>query len=356
MPKINFYPGPSMLPPEVLEEAVENFKEYNHSGVSIAEISHRAPAFEKIIEDASSLVNELYDLNNEFDILWLPGGASSQLILAPMNLVHPDETIGFIDTGFWATKAMHAANEWCHVQVIDSSENTNYDRIPSAWTLPKDLKYLHVVSNETIDGIQYHTYPDISIPIVADMTSDFLSRPIPKEKFSILFASAQKNFGIAGITCVLIRKGILKDRKGKKLPTILDYQTEIDHRSLYHTTPTFPVYVSYLCLLWTKANGGVNGMNKMNKAKAELLYHTIDKSEIFNSMAMKEDRSVMNVCFTAIHQEIEKLFFDFIASHNIIGLKGWPSKGGFRASIYNAMPIENVKFLSDLMIEFESKL
>ncbi len=356
MKKINFYPGPSMLPPEVLEEASENLKEYNHQGVSIAEISHRAPAFEKIIDEASSLVNELMSLNNKFDILWLPGGASSQLILAPMNLTSKNDTIAFVDTGFWATKAMNAANQYCKIRVLDSAMSTHYDRIPKNWNPPKDVQYLHIVSNETIDGTQYHSFPEVDVPIVCDMTSDFLSRKIPIDLFDVIFASAQKNFGIAGITCVLIRKNKLTNRKPDFLPYIFDYQTEIDNRSLYHTSPTFPVYVAYLSLKWTKDQGGVQIMNERNKLKAGLLYKTLEESSVFNPMVVKEDRSIMNACFNAINENIEKQFLDYATEQNIIGIKGWSTKGGFRASMYNAMPLESVQYLCDVMKEFESKL
>ena len=361
MKKHNFNPGPAVIPPSVLEEAASSLIEYEHLGISIAEMSHRAPAFLSIIEEATALVKQLYGLTDDFEVIWVPGGASSQLAIAPMNLVSPRQSMAIVDTGYWATKAIKAASEICKVHVLGSSNETNYDRIPKDWALPKGTQYLHVVSNETIDGTQYHDYPSIAalslakttVPIVADMTSDFLSRPLPLDKFGIIFASAQKNFGMAGVTCVIIRKDMLERQVKRPIPSIFNYKTHVLTQSLYHTCATFPVYVSMLTLRWTLAQGGLIEMQRRNNEKSTLLYNEIDKNPLFKGSVVKEDRSVMNVCFKAINAEIEAGFLDFAEKNNVIGIKGFPTVGGFRASIYNAMPLESVLVLVDLMKEFE---
>ena len=353
MKKYNFNPGPAVIPPSVLEAAASSLIEYDHSGISIAEISHRAPAFLSIIEEAIDLVKQLYGLTDDFEVIWVPGGASSQLAIAPMNLVSPRQSTAIVDTGYWATKAIKAASEICKVHVLGSSKETNYDRIPKNWALPKGTQYLHVVSNETIDGTQYHDYPSVNAPIVADMTSDFLSRPIQLDKFGIIFASAQKNFGMAGVTCVIIRKDMLERKVKRNIPSIFNYKTHVSTQSLYHTCATFPIYVSMLTLRWTLAQGGLIEMQRRNNEKSTLLYNEIDRNPLFKGSVVKEDRSVMNVCFKAINAEIEAGFLDFAEKNNVIGIKGFPTVGGFRASIYNAMPLESVKVLVNLMKAFE---
>ena len=356
MKKHNFSPGPAVIPPSVLEEAAESLKEYKGMGISLAEMSHRAPAFLEIIEEATDLIKQLYGLGNDFEVIWVPGGASSQLAIAPMNVLNPRQSMAIVDTGYWATKAIKAASEVAKVHVLASSKDTNYDRIPKDWTLPKSMQYLHVVSNETIDGTQYHEYPNVKVPLVADMTSDFLSRPLPLEKFGIIFASAQKNFGMAGITCVVIRKDMLERTVKRTIPTIFNYKTHISTQSLYHTCPTFPIYVSMLALRWTKEQGGLLEMGRRNSEKANLLYSEIDRNSLFKGSVVKEDRSIMNVCFKAINNDIETAFLDFAEKNDVVGIKGFPTVGGFRASIYNAMPIESVQVLVDLMKGFEKKI
>jgi phosphoserine aminotransferase len=354
MKKHNFSPGPAVMPPSVLAEAAHSLVEMGNLGLSIAEISHRAPPFLAIIEEATALIKTLYGLTNDFDVIWVAGGASAQLAIAPMNLVNPGQSIAVVDTGYWATKAINAAAQLCKVHVLDSSKATNYDRIPKNWTIPKATQYLHVVSNETIDGTQHHDYPSVDMPIIADMTSDFLTRPLPLEKFGVIFASAQKNFGLAGVTCVIIRKDMLTRQVKRTIPSIFDYKTHVSTQSLYHTCPTFPIYVSMLALRWTQQQGGLAEMQRRNAEKAALLYHEIDRNSLFKGSVVEEDRSVMNVCFKANSGDIETAFLDFAEKNNIVGIKGFPTVGGFRASIYNAMPLESVAFLVDLMKEFET--
>jgi phosphoserine aminotransferase len=355
MKKHNFSPGPAVIPPSVLAEAAQSLIDFQHSGLSIAEISHRAPHFLHIIEEATALIKELYGIKDDFEVIWVTGGASSQLAIAPMNLVNPRQSIAALDTGYWATKAIKAASQLCKVHVLASSKETNYDHIPKNWTFPKNTQYLHVVSNETIDGTQYHEYPDVPVPLVADMTSDFLTRPLPLEKFGVIFASAQKNFGLAGVTCVLIRKDMLKRAVKRVIPSIFDYKTHVSNQSLYHTSPTFPIYVSMLALRWIKAQGGLLAMQQRNAQKSALLYEEIDRNPLFKASIVPEDRSVMNVCFKAISPEIEAAFLDVAEKNDVVGIKGFPTVGGFRASIYNAMPLESVEILVNLMRNFNNK-
>lgn len=350
--KHNFSPGPATIPQFVLEEAATSLLDYNHLGMSIAEISHRSPTFLNIIEEATQLIKDLYGIKDEFEVLWMSGGASAQLAIAPMNFIDSRKSAGFVNTGFWANRAIEAAAQICPIHVLASSKETQYDRIPKIGKLPKSVEYLHIVSNETIDGTQYHEYPSVSVPLVADMTSDFLTRPLALDKFGLIFASAQKNLGIAGITCVLIRKDMLNKTVKRTIPTIFNYKTHATHQSLYHTCPTFPIYVSLLFLKWIKAQGGLLAMQEHNQAKAQLLYNAIDKNPYFKGSVQKEDRSVMNVCFRANNASIETAFLDFAEKNNIVGIKGFPTVGGFRASIYNGMPMESVQALADALNRF----
>ncbi|MEY4275136.1 MAG: hypothetical protein RL638_2084 [Bacteroidota bacterium] len=353
MRKHNFSPGPATLPEVVFQQAAEALVDFNQSGLSIAEISHRAPEFTDIIEEATALVKELYQLPDYFEVLWLPGGASSQLAVAPLNLLGANDSMAIVDTGFWAQRSIDAAKEVAQAHVLASSRDTQYDRIPKEWSLPANTKYLHVVSNETIEGIQYHQYPEVDIPLVADMTSDFVSKPLDLDRFGIIFASAQKNFGIAGITCVLVNTKVLPENTGRVIPTIFNYRTHIDNQSLYHTVPTFPVYVALLMLGWIKEQGGLSEMQRRSEAKAQLIYDEIDRNPLFEGIAVKEDRSVLNACFRGIYPEIDAQFLKYLTENNVVGIKGFPTVGGFRASMYNGMPIESVAYLVELMKNFK---
>ena len=247
MRKHNFFAGPATLPFEVIQEASAGLLDYKGMGISIAEVSHRSPIFTDLVDEANALVKKFYNLSDDWAVLWLPGGASSQLTVAPMNLTEPQDKIAFVDSGFWAGRAFEAAANEANAFFLDSSKESQYDRIPKI-SDAQNARYLHVVSNETIDGTQYHQFPEVDAPLVADMTSDFLSRPLPMEKFGVIFASAQKNFGIAGITCVLVNKHVLPEKNSRKIPKIFNYHTHIDENSLYHTIPTYPVYVALLML------------------------------------------------------------------------------------------------------------
>ncbi len=346
MQQHNFSPGPAILPPSVFQALAAGIVNYHDSGLSIAEISHRSPAFLEVIEEATRLVRELYQVPSHWEILWLPGGASSQLSTAPMNLVNPDDTIAIVNTGYWSEKAYDAASAYCHVHRTD----------PKRLDIPEEAKYLHVVSNETIDGIQWHTFPDVKIPLVADMTSDFLSRPIPFEKFALIFASAQKNFGISGITCVLVNPTYIPDSPNKiPAPKIFQYKTHMAEQSLYHTLPTVPVYSSLLMLRWIKAHGGVENMYALAKQKAAMIYQEIDANPNFTGLAPIEKRSIANACFYGNSPEIETQFLTFAEKRGIYGIKGFPTIGGFRASMYTGMPIESVQYLVETMQQFTAQ-
>ncbi|WP_353481790.1 3-phosphoserine/phosphohydroxythreonine transaminase [Haliscomenobacter sp.] len=355
MRKHNFNPGPATIPTEVLAEAAQGLLEYQRTGMSIAEMSHRAPEIMALVEEASALVKSLYGFGDDFEVIWMQGGASAQLAIAPMNLLDKQHAVAIVNTGYWATKAIKAARELGQVEVLASSEATKFDHIPKEWNVPSNAQYFHLVSNETIDGTQWHQYPELSVPLVADMTSDFLTRPIPQEKFGLIFASAQKNFGITGTTCVVIRKDFLSQRTPRQIPTIFDYQTHINEQSLYHTAPTFSIYVALLALRWTQAQGGLHEMERRNAAKAKLLYTEIDRNPLFVGNVKTTDRSLMNACFQITKPELEVAFLEFAAQNDVVGIKGFPTVGGFRASMYNAMPLESVQLLVDLMRDFAKR-
>lgn len=354
MRKHNFFAGPATLPFEVIQEASAGLLDYKGMGISIAEISHRSPIFMDLVDEANALVKKLYNLSDDWAVLWLPGGASSQLTVAPMNLTEPQDKIAFVDSGFWAGRAMEAAANEANAFFLDSSKESQYDRIPKI-TDAQNARYLHVVSNETIDGTQYHQFPEVDVPLVADMTSDFLSRPLPMEKFGVIFASAQKNFGIAGITCVLVNKSVLPEKNSRKIPKIFDYHTHIAENSLYHTIPTYPVYVALLMLRYIDKQGGLAEMQRLNEQKSQLIYQEIDRNPLLTGMVALEDRSVMNACFRSQSPEMDQKINLYLEENDIVGIKGFPIKGGFRASIYNGQSLESVIHLVELLQNFSNQ-
>lgn len=351
MRKHNFFAGPATLPFEVIQEASAGLLDYKGMGISIAEISHRSPIFMDLVDEANALVKKLYNLSDDWAVLWLPGGASSQLTVAPMNLTEPQDKIAFVDSGFWAGRAFEAAANEANAFFLDSSKESQYDRIPKI-SDAQNARYLHVVSNETIDGTQYHQFPEVDVPLVADMTSDFLSRPLPMEKFGVIFASAQKNFGIAGITCVLVNKHVLPEKNSRKIPKIFNYHTHIDENSLYHTIPTYPVYVALLMLRYIDKKGGLTEMQRLSKQKSQLIYQEIDRNPLLTGMVAVEDRSVMNACFRSQTPEMDQKLDLYLVENDIVGIKGFPIKGGFRASIYNGQPLESVIHLVEVLQNF----
>lgn len=347
----NFSPGPALLPKEVFDQGAQALVNYNKSGLSIAEISHRSPIFEALLEETTQLIKELYKIPSHFEVLWVPGGASSQLAIAPINLLKEGESMAFIESGYWAKKAIIATREIRAVEILASASGNSYSKLPELKITECRSKYLHLSSNETIEGLQYSEYPDVGKPLVLDMTSDFLARDIPFDRVAVAFASAQKNFGIAGITCVLVNTNYLLDDKDLKIPSIFNYRTHIANKSLYHTLPTFALYMSLLALRWTKDKGGIQQMQTNATERSSLLYNVIDEHPKLKSITL-ENRSKMNVCFktnTALEEEqLKKL----LKENNIIGIDGFHTIGGFRASMYNFMPIESVEFLCKILNEF----
>lgn len=356
MKKHNFSAGPAILPAPVLKEAGKAAVNYQGMGLSLLELSHRGPEFTAIIEEANALMKEIIGLPEGYHVLWLSGGASTQFFMAPMNLLNPDETAAYTDTGTWANKAIKEAKGFGNVQVLASSKEQNYNFIPKGYKIPKDVKYLHLTSNNTIFGTQLHKFPKSPVPLVCDMSSDFLSRPFDPSQFGLIYAGAQKNLGPAGTTVVIVRENLLGTVK-RHLPSMLDYRTFIAENSLYNTPPVFPIYVSLLTLRWIKKNGGLKGMQRRNKAKAAVLYQEIDRNPLFKGTTAIEDRSLMNVCFVMEEKyaALEKEFLKETEAHGMVGLKGHRSVGGFRASIYNAMPKSSVQALADLMADFAKR-
>ncbi len=349
----NFSSGPAILPQSVMQEAAEGVKNLNNSGLSVLEISHRSPAFTAILEEAVALVYELLNIpQDDYAVLFLTGGASSQFFMAPMNILNPGQTAGYIDTGAWSTKAIKEAKHFGEVEVIASSKDANFNYVPQDYTVPAGLRYLHMTSNNTIFGTQTHAWPDTDVPLVCDMSSDIFSRSLPIEKFGIIYAGAQKNMGPAGTTLVIVRKDLLGQVE-RSIPTMLDYNTHIGKNSSFNTPPVFPIYVSMLTMRWVKANGGVAAMERINAEKASMLYQEIDSNPRFEgTVANEESRSVMNVTFVPTAEADKQKFFDACAAAGISTINGHRSVGGFRASIYNAMPKESVAHLIDVMRNF----
>jgi phosphoserine aminotransferase len=352
MKKHNFSAGPAILPASVLAQAAEGVRDINGSGLSILEISHRSPTFTAIIEEAEALIRELAGIGEEYAILFLSGGASTQFFQVPMNLLNEDDRAGYADTGTWSSKAIKEAKAFGKIDVLASSKADNYNYIPKGYEIPAGLRYFHFTSNNTIFGTQYHPWPEADCPLGCDMSSDMLSRPIPVDRFGLIYAGAQKNLGPAGVTLVIVRKDLL-GHVSRQLPSMLDYRVHIENQSLYNTPPVFPIYVTMLTLRWIKEHGGLAAIDRHNRDKAALLYNEIDSNPLFvGTVKDPADRSLMNVTFVTRAAEDEKAFLDYAKSHGIMDIKGHRSVGGFRASIYNAMPAESVAYLVELMHSF----
>jgi phosphoserine aminotransferase len=349
----NFNAGPSTLPQSVLEEASKAIINFNNSGLSILEIGHRTPLFESVIEEARSLVRELMNLDDDHEVLYLHGGATVQFMQVPMNLLDENETVAIAETDVWGTKAIKEARLFGKVDVVCTSKESNFNYIPKDFTVPGDAKYFHITSNNTIYGTQWQKIPEVKVPLVADMSSDILSRKLDFNSFDLIYAGAQKNMGAAGTNLVVVNKNILGKIK-RAIPAIMDYRNHINAKSMLNTPPVFAIYVSMLTLRWLKENGGVEAIEKRNNEKAAFLYNAIDNSSIFiPTVVKKEDRSKMNVCFVMKDKEMEKSFLEFTQKNNIYGIKGHRTVGGFRASLYNALPLSSVEYLVAKMEEFE---
>ncbi len=347
----NFNAGPSILPQVVFEEAAQAVLNYNNTGLSILETGHRTPVFQAVMDEARELVRELMQLDADHEVLFLHGGASTQFMQVPMNLLNEKETAAYTDTDVWGSKAIKEAKLFGNVDVVCSSKEGGYRFIPKDFAVPNDAKYFHLTTNNTIYGTQWQHIPRVSIPIVADMSSDILSRQLDFNAFDLIYAGAQKNVGAAGVNLVVVNKNILGKVK-RAIPTMMDYRNHIREGSMLNTPPVFAVYVCMLTLRWLKSKGGVAGIEKLNNEKAELLYNEIDSNPLFTGLAAREDRSKMNVCFTLSDESREQAFLAFAKEHNIAGIKGHRTAGGFRASLYNALPVASVQVLVDVMRGF----
>ncbi|HMH22784.1 MAG TPA: 3-phosphoserine/phosphohydroxythreonine transaminase [Puia sp.] len=350
----NFNSGPSILPKEVMEQASQAIGEFNNTGLSILEIGHRTPMFQAVVEEAISTTKELMQLSPEHEVLFLHGGASTQFFQIPMNLLNENETAAYLDCGIWGTKAIKEAKIYGNVEVVGSSKDKNYTYVPKDLIIAPTAKYFHYTTNNTVEGTQVHSIPDTPVPLVADMSSDILSRVMDFNRFSLIYAGAQKNIGAAGVNLVVVKKEIL-GKVIRKLPSMMDYRNHIEAGSLLNTPPVFAVYVCMLTLRWLKQQGGIPAMEKLNAVKTALLYDTLDSLPLFRPTVAKEDRSKMNIVFVIDNPELEKEFLAACKQNGMVGIKGYRTMGGFRASLYNALPLESVKALTDLMKEFANK-
>ena len=355
MKKLNFYAGPSILSEFTIKNTADAVMDFNGTGLSILEISHRSKEFQAVMDEAQALTKELLDIPEGYEVLFLGGGASLQFCMVPFNLLN--KKAAYLDTGVWASKAIKEAKLFGEVDVVASSKDANYTFVPKDYTIPADADYFHITTNNTIYGTELRQDPDSPIPLVADMSSDIFSRKIDVSKYNIIYAGAQKNLAPSGVTIVIVKTEALGNVE-RAIPTMLNYRTHIDKGSMFNTPPCLPIYSALQTLKWYKAQGGVDAMEKLDKLKAAKLYDAIDSSKIFVGTAKPEDRAIMNVCFVMKpeYAELEKQFIEFATANNIVGIKGHRSVGGFRASIYNAMPLESVETLINVMKEFEKKI
>ena len=350
MKKHNFSAGPSILAPEVFQKASQALLDFEGIGLSVIEVSHRSPEFVRVIERARALALEIAGLDDSYTTLFLQGGASMQFLMVPYNLL--ETKAAYIDTGTWANKAQKEAALFGNTEVIASSKADGYKYIPKNVTVPTDANYLHITTNNTIYGTEFHSLPQTDIPLVADMSSDIFSRPLDYKQFSLIYAGSQKNLGASGSTLVIVKKDIL-GKVSRKLPSMMDYQLHIKNDSMFNTPSTFAVYVNLLVLEWIQAQGGLQALGKRNQAKADFLYGEIDRNPLVVGYANKEDRSLMNVVFNLTDESTKERFDALCKEANISGIKGHRSVGGYRASIYNALPLESVQVLVDVLKEFE---
>ncbi|MEZ4853836.1 3-phosphoserine/phosphohydroxythreonine transaminase [Flavobacterium sp.] len=356
MKKHNFSAGPSILPQEVFEKAAQAVINFNNTNLSILEISHRSKDFVAVMEEAQNLALELLNLTNKgYKALFLQGGASMEFLRIPFNLMKENGKATYLDTGTWAGNAIKQAKPFGETVVVASSKESNYNFIPKEYTIPTDADYFHCTSNNTIFGTQMKEFPETQVPIVCDMSSDIFSRTLDFSKFSLIYAGAQKNMGPAGTTLVVVKEDIL-EKTNRTIPDMLNYSQHIAKESMYNTPPVFAVYTSLLTMQWIKNKGGVTAVEKLNEEKAALLYAEIDRNPLFKGVANKDDRSLMNVTFVLNNPEHQEAFDSLWKNNQISGLNGHRSVGGYRASIYNAMPIESVQVLVDCMKELENKI
>ena len=352
MKKYNFNAGPSMLPREVIEKTAQQCLDFNGSGLSLMEISHRAKDFQPVVDEAVALVKELLQVPEGYSVIFLGGGASLEFCMIPYNFLI--KKAAYLNTGVWAKKAMKEAKLFGEVVEVASSADANYTFIPKDWTVPADVDYLHITTNNTIYGTEMRKDLDVNVPLIADMSSDIFSRPIDVKKYDAIYAGAQKNLAMAGVTIVIVKDEKL-GKAPREIPTMLDYRTHVEKGSMFNTPPVVPIYSALETLRWIKKNGGVEAMDKLAQKRAEIVYGEIDRNKLFRGTAATEDRSLMNICFVMApeYKDLEADFLKFATDKGMSGIKGHRSVGGFRASCYNAMPKESVQALIDCMQEFE---
>lgn len=356
MKKHNFYAGPSVLPEIAIEETINAIKDFAGTGISLMSISHRSKQFEAVMNDTEALFKELLDIPAGYKVLFLGGGASSQFMMVPFNLLN--KKTAYLNTGTWAKKAIKEAKGFGEVVEVASSAETLYNYIPKNYEVPNDADYFHITTNNTIYGTEIKHDMDCKIPLVADMSSDIFSRPVDVSKYSLIYGGAQKNFAPAGVTFVIVKEDIL-GKVERYIPTMLDYRTHIENGSMFNTPPVVPIFTGLQTLKWLKNLGGLKAMQKINNAKAELLYSEIDRNKLFKPTILDpNDRSIMNICWimTDEYKELEQEFLAYTGELGMVGMKGHRSVGGFRASTYNALPHESVEALVAAMKTFEAKI
>ena len=354
MKKYNFNAGPSMLPREVIENTAKQILDFNGSGLSLAEISHRAKDFQPVVDEAEALVKELLQVPEGYSVIFLGGGASLEFCMVPYNFLR--KKAAYLNTGTWAKKAMKEAKLFGEVVEVASSAEANYTFIPKDYIVPADADYFHTTSNNTIYGTECRRDLDVPVRQICDMSSDIFSRPVDVAKYDCIYAGAQKTLSMAGVTIVILKNDAL-GHVDRPIPTMLDYRTHVEKGSMFNTPPVVPIYTALENLRWIKAQGGVEAMDKLACQRAEMLYTEIDRNKLFRGTVAEEDRSLMNICFVMNDEyaELEKPFFEFATAKGMVGIKGHRSVGGFRASCYNAQTIEGVQALIDAMKEFESQ-
>ncbi|MDR1591652.1 MAG: 3-phosphoserine/phosphohydroxythreonine transaminase [Prevotellaceae bacterium] len=350
----NFNAGPCVLPKQAIESTIDAMRNFDNTGVGLLEISHRTPGWERIMKETEGFWRELLDIPEGYKVLFLGGGASTQFFCVAANLLN--KKAAYLQTGVWAKKAAKEARYYGEVEIVGSSEDRNYSYIPKGYTIPKDADYFHITTNNTIYGTEIKTDMDSPITLVADMSSDIMSRPVDVKKYGLIYGGAQKNVGPAGVTFVIVREDIL-GKVERKLQTMVDYRTHIAESSMFNTPPVASIFVMHETLKWLKELGGLKEMHRINNEKAQLLYNEIDRNPLFVGTAEKEDRSIMNICFVMSegHKEKEADFMAYAKECGMVGIKGHRSVGGFRASVYNACPVESVKALVACMQEFERR-
>ena len=354
MKKYNFNAGPSMLPREVIENTAKQILDFNGSGLSLAEISHRAKDFQPVVDEAVALIKELLEIPEGYSVLFLGGGASLEFCMVPYNFLK--KKAAYLNTGVWAKKAMKEAKLFGEVVEVASSAEANYTYIPKGWECPADADYLHITTNNTIYGTEIRHELQVPVRMIADMSSDIFSRPVDVSKYDCIYAGAQKNLAMAGVTLVIVKDDAL-GKVDRSIQTMLDYRTHVEKGSMFNTPPVVPIYSALETLRWIKAQGGLKMMDKLAHERAEMLYAEIDRNKLFRGTAKEEDRSLMNICFVMNdeYKELEKPFLDYALSCGMVGVKGHRSVGGFRASCYNAQTIEGVEALVKCMQDFEAQ-